>query len=363
MIRSSASALLKENQPLAPFTTLGVGGPARFFMEARAEGQVLDAFEFAEERGCPLFVLGGGSNLLVSDDGFPGLVLRIALKGVWFDEKEEGCAVAAAGEDWDSFVLRCVEQNLSGVECLSGIPGTVGGTPIQNVGAYGQDVSQSIVSVSALDRKTREVRQVRAAECGFSYRSSLFNSEWKNRYVILSVAYALRPGGSPCIRYADLRERFAGERNPPSIAEIRRAVLEIRAGKGMLIRAEDPDSRSAGSFFKNVLVSVETARRVEEVARRRGSLAGGQGLPGFGTPEGVIKLPAAWLIEKSGFARGYARGRVGLSSKHALAIVNRGGATAREVLDLVREIQSGVREAFGLDLVPEPVFVGFKNRC
>jgi len=353
------SLTIKENQALAPLTTLGVGGPARYFVEANEEYQLLEALESADANEWPLFVLGGGSNLLVSDEGFPGLVVKVSLKGIRFDEAARGGVAASAGEEWDAFVERCVERDLAGVECLSGIPGTVGGTPIQNVGAYGQDVGQIISSVRVLDRVSNTVRQMKRTECGFSYRSSIFNTDDARRYIILGVAFSLEPGGCACIRYGDLQKRFGSEGASPTIAEVRSAVLEIRASKGMLIRPGDPDCRSAGSFFKNPLVIEEKARQIEELERRSGFLAPGQALPGFAAPDGNVKLPAAWLIERAGFSRGYTRGRVGLSTKHTLAIVNHGGATASEVLDLMREIQSGVAAAFGVDLQPEPVFVGF----
>lgn len=348
---------VKEDVPLAPFTTLGVGGPARYFIEAGEDGRLLEALELAEAREWPIFILGGGSNLLVSDEGFPGLVVRIAMKGIRFDRA--GSAEASAGEEWDPFVQLCVDRNLAGVECLSGIPGTVGGTPIQNVGAYGQDVSQTITSVRVLDRISSTIESIGAGECGFSYRSSRFNTDGLRRFVVLSVGFSLKPGGSAKVDYKDLAKRFASRDIPPTIAEVRQAVLEIRADKGMLIRPGDPDCRSAGSFFKNPLVSRDRASRIEQLARERGDLRPGENLPGFGVENENVKLPAAWLIEKAGFSRGYARGRAGLSTKHTLAIVNRGGATAREIVDLMREVQSGVNATFGIDLQPEPVFVGF----
>jgi UDP-N-acetylmuramate dehydrogenase len=254
-----------------------------------------------------------------------------------------------------------VERNLAGIECLSGIPGTVGGTPIQNVGAYGQDVGETITAVRVLDKADRSIRQIEAADCRFSYRSSIFNSTDRDRYIVLEISFALRPGGLPCLRYADLQKRFAGRTDAPSLPEVRRAILEIRAAKAMVISPGDPDSRSAGSFFKNPLVTGEGLRCIETTARRSGRLPAGEALPVFAVA-GTYKLPAAWLIERAGFPRGCKRGAVGLSSKHALAIVNRGGATARDVLDFMNEIQHGVRAAFGVDLTPEPVFVGFQHR-
>ena len=348
---------VKEDVPLAPFTTLGVGGPARYFIEAREEGQLLEALDLADAREWPVFILGGGSNLLVSDEGYPGLVVKVAMKGIRFDEA--GGAEASAGEEWDTFVQLCVDRNFAGVECLSGIPGTVGGTPIQNVGAYGQDVGQTVTSVRVLDRISKTIKSLGADECGFSYRSSRFNTGNSGRFIILSVAFSLKPGGRAGLEYRELAKRFAARGTPPAIAEVRQAVLEIRAAKGMLIRPGDPDCRSAGSFFKNPMVSGERASRIEQLARERGLLLPEERLPGFSAENENIKLPAAWLIEKSGFSRGYARGRAGLSTKHTLAIVNRGGATAGEILGLMREVQSGVNATFGIDLQPEPVFVGF----
>jgi UDP-N-acetylmuramate dehydrogenase len=359
MSRHTESFQLRENLPLAPYTTLGVGGPARFFVEATDEGQVLDALKLAKSRDWAVFVMGGGSNLLVSDDGFPGLVLRVALKGIRFDGGRSGTMAAAAGEEWDGFVSRCVELNLAGLECLSGIPGTVGGTPIQNVGAYGQEVSETIAVIRVLDRKDQSILHLKASECGFSYRSSIFNHEQRNRYIVLNVSFSLKTQGLPCLRYADLQRRFAGKQPHPSIAEVRQAVLEIRASKSMLLRPGDSDSQSAGSFFKNPILTEEAFRRTEEMARGAGRLAADEKLPRYDAAPGMLKLPAAWLIERAGFSRGCSRGRVGLSSKHALAIINRGGASAREVVDFMNEIQIGVRATFGLDLIPEPVFVGF----
>ncbi len=350
---------IRENVPLAGYTTLGVGGPARFLVEISDESQLPDALELACARSLPVFVLGGGSNLLVSDSGFPGLVLRIGLRGIFPLEDEGDIVSVAAGEEWDGFVRQCVVQRLGGVECLSGIPGTVGGTPVQNVGAYGQEVSEVILSVRVLERETLAVHELSNAECGFSYRSSIFNSSRRGSYIVLRVTFALRPGSRPRLSYPDLRHYFGERRESPSLSEVRDAVLKIRASKAMVISPGDPDSRSAGSFFKNPVVSEEVAAMVEEAARRveDSSIAGT--LPRFAAPEGKVKLPAAWLIERAGFHKGFSRGPVGLSSKHTLALVNLGGATARDILALMREIQARVRESFGIDLRPEPEFVGF----
>ncbi len=358
-MRDTKSLQLRENVPLAEYTTLGVGGPARYLKEISAESHLLDALEFAYAHALPVFVLGGGSNLLISDSGFPGLVLRIGIRGIHPIEDEGDIISVAAGEEWDGFVRLCVSQKLGGVECLSGIPGTVGGTPVQNVGAYGQEVSEVILSVRVLERETLTIRELSNVECGFSYRSSIFNSSQRGRYIVLRVTYLLRPRSRPRLLYPDLQRFFGERRDPPSLSEIRDAVLKIRMAKAMIIVPGDPDCRSAGSFFKNPIVTESVAADVEEGARRLAAMKAEESLPRFKAPDGKVKLPAAWLIEHAGFQKGYTRGPVGLSSKHALALVNRGGAAARDVLTLMLEIQSAVKERFGIDLQPEPEFVGF----
>ena len=304
---------------------------------------------FAEEKGLPVFILGGGSNVLISDVGFDGLVINIALFGVSDFEEKDGTryVTAQAGEDWDGLVAYCVENGLAGVECLSGIPGFVGGTPVQNVGAYGQEVAESIVSVRCYDRQQNELVTLTNADCGFSYRKSIFNSTHRDQYVVLCVTFALRKGGEPKIVYKDLIEHF-GERRP-SLTEVRDAVLNIRRSKSMVIDANDPNSRSAGSFFKNPIVSRE---KLSELQADIGNV------PNF--PFGdAVKIPAAWLIEKSGLHKGFALGNAAISSNHTLAIVNLGGASANDILALKDEIQRAVADKFGIALEPEPVFVGF----
>jgi UDP-N-acetylmuramate dehydrogenase len=349
--------VLRENVLLAPFTTLGVGGPARFFVEAEDEVQVVDALDFASVRNLPVFILGGGSNLVVADSGFQGMVLRIGLRGI--QHETAGRIVAASGENWDSLVSQCVEQGLAGIECLSGIPGTVGGTPVQNVGAYGQEVSEVIASVRVLERKTRKTLDLDNAACGFSYRTSLFNGSERDRYVVLAVAFRLRPGAGPRIAYPELQRRFEGRTDMPTLADVRAAVLRIRESKSMVFRSGDRDSKSAGSFFRNPIVSECEARFAEEAAMSRGSSKDSLNMPRYPMGDGRVKLSAAWLIEHAGFSRGYCRGQAGLSSKHALAIINRGGAAASEILALMEEIQAAVDDLFQVKLVPEPVFVGF----
>ena len=346
-----------ENVPLAPYTTLKVGGPARYFVEARSEAQILEALSHARAKSLPVFVLGGGSNLVVADAGWSGLVIRIAVGGIRIEEAEqEGkrVFVAGAGEDWDKLVAYSVEQNCSGIECMSGIPGTVGGTPVQNVGAYGQDVAETIVSVRAIDRNSDGVLQLSNSDCGFAYRTSIFNQREKDRYIVCEVAYALAAGGSPRIEYADLKKHFASTQPPPTLQQVREAVRSIRASKAMLITRDDEDCRSAGSFFKNPIISPAEYDRLAALPASRE-----QKPPQFVASDGQVKISAAWLVERSGFHKGYTEGRVGISRKHSLAIVNRGGATAAEILNFKDKVQEGVWRVFGLKLHPEPVFVGF----
>src|SRR5580693_8117458 len=349
--------LLQENISLAPLTTFRIGGPARFFAEARSRTEVEEAVRLARARDLPLFILGGGSNLVVADAGWPGLVLKIAIPGIdRHPGDHDGKAIfdVGAGEPWDRFVSHAVAAQCAGVECLSGIPGSVGATPVQNVGAYGQEVSETIESVEAFDLSDGQIRELCREACGFAYRSSIFNTSERGRFILLRVTYALVPGGDPYVEYADLKRHFAGRETRPNLAETREAVRHIRALKGMLIVAGDPDCQSAGSFFKNPVLTEEQHAEVERRARARGFQ-----VPSYPALEQRKKVSAAWLVEKSGFARGYGFGHVGISSKHALAIVNRGGATAAEVLALKEQIQQRVEEIWGVKLEPEPVIVGF----
>ncbi len=348
--------LIREHVPLAPFTTLGVGGPARYFAEATSESEVIAAVEFARARQLPLFVLGGGSNVVVADAGFAGLVLKVGIVGSLNSTTPHHDPVftAGAGVEWDTLVVRTVDANCAGMECLSGIPGTVGGTPVQNVGAYGQEVSETIREVRALDLQSLQVRTLCNAECGFTYRSSIFNTTERDRYIILQVSFALRQGGKPSIRYADLEKFFARLAGDPTLAGVRAAVREIRHRKAMLIVPGDEDARSVGSFFKNPIVPQTF---FEELSARLKS--GGLQLPSYPASIGFRKLPAAWLVELAGFTKGYSKGAAGISRRHALAIVNRGGATAADIIALKEEIQTTVLDEFGIELQPEPVFVGF----
>ncbi len=340
-----------EEVPLAPYTTFHIGGPARWFAQAESEDDIAEGVAFAAQRKLPLFVLGGGSNLLVSDAGFPGLVLRIALKGIRQDRETVS---AAGGEDWDGLVAFAVDAGLAGVECLSGIPGTVGGTPVQNVGAYGQEVAQTIVTVRAFDRTTLTFVDLPASSCGFSYRHSIFNSSQRGRYIVSRVDYALHQGAPANVTYADLAKYFAARDNAaPTLAAVREAVRSIRAQKGMLIVAGDPDCRSAGSFFKNPVVpntQLDVLANQLGVERER--------IPAYPATDGQVKLSAAWLIERAGFAKGYALGNAGISSRHTLALINRGGATAADVVALRDEIIRTIASRFAITLEPEPVWLG-----
>jgi UDP-N-acetylmuramate dehydrogenase len=347
--------LMQNDVPLAHLTTLEVGGLALHFVEAKAIAEVNEAVAFAHSRKLPLFVLGGGSNLVISDAGWPGLVLKLAIPGT--SEHEDNGTMrfeVGAGEEWDNFVARAVARNCAGVECLSGIPGSVGGTPVQNVGAYGQEVADTIESVRAFDLRDGRQRELSKAECGFKYRTSIFNTTERGRYIILRVTYALKPGGAAHIAYADLKKHFHGWEEVPTLADTREAVRRIRASKGMLITPGDEDCRSAGSFFKNPVLSADqfadlTKRATEKKLQ----------VPSYPALDAQRKVSAAWLVEHSGFARGYSAGRVGISSKHSLAIVNRNEATAADVLALKDHIQQRVQDIWGIHLDPEPVFVGF----
>jgi UDP-N-acetylmuramate dehydrogenase len=354
-----AEVPILENVPLAPFTTLGIGGPARFLIKVTSEDGILDAIEFARARGCRVFVLGGGSNLVVSDSGFSGVVLKIELAGIQSPDDEGGGEVSvSAGVEWDEFVQYCVARNLAGIECLSGIPGTVGGTPIQNVGAHGEEVGEVISRVRAWDRVTDQITGLSNAQCRFAYRSSIFNTTHRDRYIVLSVDFSLRSDGLPRIHYPDLQKRFADRAQPPTLSEVRETVLQTRKAKAMVLCDGDPDTKSAGSFFKNPILKQGVVVELEEGARSRGFIGPSESIPRFASSPGNEKLPAAWLIEHSGFHKGYVHKNAGISSKHALALINRGGATAQEILELMHLIQARVQEIFGIELKPEPIFVG-----
>src|SRR5438445_9005187 len=322
---------VSENVPLADHCTMGVGGPARYFVEARDEAAVLAAFAWARAGGLVLRVLGGGSNLLVADEGVDGLVVKIALRGT--ETREVAGAVeltAAAGEPWDDLVCRSVERGWAGLECLSGIPGLVGATPIQNVGAYGQEVGETLVSVRAIDTRTGRAVTLSHAECRFTYRDSLFKSGEPGRFIVLGVTLRLRGNGEPTVRYDEVkRDVDARGLRRPSLGDVRASVLAIRRSKSMVIDAGDENARSCGSFFTNPIVSRADADRVQ-------ALAGEPAMPRYPQPDGSVKLAAAWLIERAGFRKGERAGAVGLSTRHALAVVAHAGALASDVLAFAR---------------------------
>jgi UDP-N-acetylmuramate dehydrogenase len=347
----SMSLQIGENVPLAPLTTFGIGGPARYFVSIRTPAEIEWALTWARERSLPTFVLGGGSNLLVSDNGFSGLVLQMKIKGI--NHLGSNLFAVGSGESWDGFVDYAVRNNLAGIECLAGIPGSVGGTPVQNVGAYGQEVSETIVAVHVFDRETRSFVSFDNNECHFRYRESRFNTAEPNRYLVHRVDFRLMPDGVPRLQYADLQRRFAQAHVSPSLAETANAVRDIRRSKGMLIVDGDPDTRSAGSYFKNPIVPAEA------IARVAAALAiSAADVPNWPAGDGRTKLPAAWLLERAGFSKGYAEGAAAISSRHTLALTNRGGATCADILRLQEHIAAAVRERFGIQLGREPVLLG-----
>ena len=342
---------------LSELTTIGLGGPARQLVEAAAGDDVVAAVAGADEAGEPLLVMGGGSNLVIADAGFDGTALRVLTRGV--TASGDGAAArltVAAGEPWDGIVARCVSEGLAGIECLAGIPGCTGATPIQNVGAYGQQVSDVIAAVRAYDRRARAIVELSPAQCAFGYRTSVFRGG--ERYVVLDVTFTLeRSRSARPLRYGELARVLGADAEArPPLAEVAEAVLALRRGKGMVIDPADPDSVSAGSFFVNPVLPAdafaEFRRRVAEV------LGADVTPPAWPGADGAIKTSAAWLIERAGFHRGYRRGAVGISTKHTLALVNRGGASSADLLALAREVRDGVRHAFGVTLEPEPTFVG-----
>jgi UDP-N-acetylmuramate dehydrogenase len=382
-------AKVREQVALSEFTTLRLGGLARRFVEAATDEEIIAEVRSADERGEPMLILGGGSNLVISDDGFPGTVIHVATKGIRRDDADSangsgGVAVTvAAGEDWDAVVASCVAERLAGLECLSGIPGLAGATPIQNVGAYGQEVAETITLVRAYDRERGDVVELPACDCGFGYRTSAFKRSARSvaaldgwggftgTFVVLNVVFGLnRSPLSRPVRYRELARRLGlaeGERAP--LGDVRAAVLGLRRGKGMVLDPGDPDTRSAGSFFTNPILDAGQYAALQGVVAAR--CGPDVGIPRYPADAGYVKISAAWLIEQAGFRKGYTgqegtsegAGRPGLpgariSAKHTLALVNPGGATAASLLGLAREVRDGVRDVFGVDLATEPVVVG-----
>ena len=349
-----------SNIPLAPFTTLGIGGPARWFTEVTSEEEIVEAVDWARLHNVPIFILGGGSNLLISDAGFNGLVIRIALLGRSASKDATHCIYQwAAGEPWDGCLVQTLIDQCSGLECLKGIPGTVGGTPVQNIGAYGQEVSSVIHSVRAYDLHDLAFVELNASDCNFSYRRSRFNSTDRGRFIITRVDYWLTPGGVPTLRYPELQREFESELSTgaqPTLLQVAAAVGRIRFSKGMLISEGDPDSRSAGSFFKNPIVTEEHFQQIAtQFPAPPPNFPAERGLNG----EPRVKIPAAWLIEQAGFSKGYTLGQAAISSRHTLALINKSSATAAEILALAQQISAAVDARFAIHLDMEPVQVGF----
>jgi UDP-N-acetylmuramate dehydrogenase len=373
---------------LADYTTLGLGGPAKAFVTAATEQELTEAVRAADTADDPVLVLGGGSNLVIADDGFPGTVVHVSSRGISYTTAPDGNGqtagapvdvpvdvTVAAGEDWDDVVAATLAEGLSGLECLSGIPGRAGATPVQNVGAYGHEVAEVITQVRVYDRQEHATSIMRNGECSFAYRTSLFKSGRPEalvaaasgaahravgapRYVVLDVTFRLtrQPQSMP-VTYAELARELGvtmGEQAPA--ADVRAAVLKIRARKGMVLNPGDPDTRSAGSFFTNPVITPAQFARIAATAEEK---SGNGQVPHFPAPDDLIKVPAAWLIEHSGFAKGYGTpGKARLSSKHTLALTNAGDASTADLIALAREIVAGVHATFGVTLEPEPILLG-----
>jgi UDP-N-acetylmuramate dehydrogenase len=344
--------VIHESVALAPRSSLRVGGPARWFTDATSAGDVASAHAWSRSHGVPMVVLGGGTNVVVSDAGLDALVVAVQPRGLFIEGRSDGLHVtAAAGEPWDRVVEAAVARGGAGLECLSGIPGLTGGTPIQNVGAYGQDVAGTIEAVTAFDTAAGDTVRLPASECGFAYRTSRFKAGDAGRFVVCEVSFRLRTG-PPTTAYAEVAALLARRGIAhPTVADVRATVLEIRRRKSMVVDASDPDTRSVGSFFTNPIVTSADAERVASSA--------GASAPVFAQPDGRVKVPAAWLIERAGFAKGTTEGAVGLSSRHTLAIVTRDGATAADVIRFAARVARRVEDVFGVRLRPEPVFLGF----
>jgi len=370
-VKHDARLPLREHVSLAPYTTLRLGGQARYFIECASETEVRAALAFGADQDLPVYILGGGSNVVFQDAGFSGLVVRITIGGLDYREGPTPEVTAGAGVDWDTLVAGTVERGWTGIECLSGIPGTVGGTPIQNVGAYGQEVAETLVSVTCLDRTTLERKTFTAKDCAFGYRDSRFKREDRGRYVVLDVTFRLARDRHPRIRYAELKNAVARVKALEAVAPaeavrlVRETVLALRRGKSMVLDPNDPNTRSVGSFFTNPVLPAAAFAQLE--ARWR-TTQGEQASPIPTFPaDGGVKVPAAWLVERAGFSKGFRRGGggggggAGISSRHALALVNYGG-TATELLALAEEVREGVHQKFGIRLEHEPEIVGSGGR-
>jgi UDP-N-acetylmuramate dehydrogenase len=339
---------IQRDAPLAPLTTLELGGPARYFVRAQDERTLVDALRWAADEGVSVAILGGGSNLLVPDEGYDGLVIEMAIGDVEFGDG--GLVAAGAGTPWDTVVDGAVSRGWAGLECLSGIPGSTGATPIQNVGAYGQEVAEVVEGVRVLRRDTLTFEELGPEGCAFGYRDSVFKRE-PDRFIVSAVRFSLRPRGAGTIRYAEL-EKSTG--TDATLREIRRAVLDLRRRKSMVLDPGDPNRRSAGSFFLNPVVAQADADRVVEQAVQENLVVSPDDVPRYPAAGGNVKLAAGWLIEKAGIAKGTRRGAMGVSTNHALSLVHHGGGTTAELLAFADEIRGRVRDRFGIDLDREP---------
>ena len=343
----------QSDVPLAPLSTMGVGGAARWFVSAERESDLVDALRWAHVRSMPVHVLGGGSNVVISDDGIDGLVIHVMMRGV--EERRSNDHVlytCGAGEPWDPFVAMTVQADCAGLECLSGIPGCIGGTPVQNVGAYGQDVSGTITRVRVVSRESGTGEWLSNDDCGFGYRTSRFKREDLNRFIVSGVEFRVRSHGAPTVEYADVVAYFAQTgRASPTLQEVREAVLAIRRRKGMVIEPGNDANRSCGSFFVNPIVNRPDLERAAALTAET--------VPHYAVDEQAVKIPAAWLIERAGFPKGTTRDTVAVSRFQAQAIINLGRARAADVVNLAADIKRAVWTMFGISIVPEPVFLGF----
>jgi UDP-N-acetylmuramate dehydrogenase len=353
---------IREEVPLAPLCSLNLGGRARYYVVAENELDLVEALAWADARNLSVAVLSGGTNVVISDDGYDGLVIQIALRGVSVEIDGAFARVTvSAGEPWDAVVERTAREGLAGCECLSGIPGLAGGAVVQNAGAYGQEISNAIVSLRALDRNTGTVRDLSREACGFRYRDSVFKRQ-PPRAVVLAATLSLRLHGPATLRYAELERAFgSGRTRDVSLTEVRDAVLALRRSKGMLTDDTSDNRLSVGSFFVNPVVSPDVADKLIRCALEQELISAPDQFPRFITGNGQVKLAAAWLIERAGYPKGFRSGHVGISSKHALALVHHGGGTSAELLAFAKQVRAGVQRRFAIDLVPEPVFIGFSQ--
>jgi len=351
---------LQENITLSDYTTIRLGGTAKYFCSCASEAELSEALEHARSNALRVHILGGGSNTIFSDNGFDGLIIKVDVKGISIEHENENVNVSVqGGEDWDSFVAYCVEHGYAGIECLSGIPGSVGATPIQNVGAYGQEVKDSIVRLRLLDRSTLRKIELSNAECGFSYRNSRFKQRDAGKYIVTETTFRLKKNGRPALQYPELKKALEAAAPVSSLGEgreslslVRNVVISLRRKKSMVIDPADPNTRSVGSFFMNPVVTRSEFERISDRWKADGD---GTVIPSFDAGE-KLKVPAAWLIERSGFSKGMTKNGVGISDHHSLALVNRGG-TAAALMALAEEIRIRVERRFSLRLEMEPVIV------